>query len=47
MTYFVRGMEQDGAGRKLVTLPQKEVKKTQIIKYDPILRCIFVERCLE
>ncbi len=42
-TWLVRGTE----GRRLVTLPQKEVKKTVIVRYDPILRCIFAGRCSE
>ncbi|HZN12066.1 MAG TPA: hypothetical protein VFC61_10325 [Blastocatellia bacterium] len=39
VTYLVRGPE----GRRLVTLPQREVKRTQIIGYDAILRRIFLE----
>ena len=40
-TWLLRGAE----GRRLVTLPQKDVKKTVIVRYDPILRCIFVGTC--
>ncbi|MGH9844961.1 MAG: hypothetical protein ACREEM_40100 [Blastocatellia bacterium] len=50
LTYLVRSADECGTGktsRKLVTLPQKEVKKTEIIRYDPILRCIFAGRCEE
>jgi hypothetical protein len=53
VTYLVRGTGQNGSDstnsidRRLVTLPQKEVKKTQIIQYDAILPCIFAERCGE
>jgi hypothetical protein len=43
VTWLVRG----GDGRRLVTLPQKDVKKTVILRYDPILRCIFAGRCSE
>jgi len=46
-TYLVRETGHNGAARRLVTLPQKDVKKTQIIRYDPILRCVFVGRCAE
>jgi hypothetical protein len=44
VTWLVRDA---GQIRRLVTLPQKEVKKTQILRYDPILRCIFLNRCSE
>ncbi len=50
VTWLVRSADQCGEGktsRKLVTLPQKEVKKTEILRYDPILRCIFAGRCSE
>jgi hypothetical protein len=47
MTYLVRSSDAMGTNRRLVTLPQKEVKKTEIIRYDPILRCVFVGRCGE
>jgi len=50
VTWLVRSADVCGEGktsRKLVTLPQKEVKKTQILRYDPILRCIFAGRCSE
>jgi hypothetical protein len=47
LTYFVRSAEEKGTSRKLVTLPQKDVKKTEIIRYDPVLRCVFVGRCSE
>jgi hypothetical protein len=47
MTYLVCGGGGNGSDRSLVTMPQKEVKKTLIIGYDPILRCIFVGRCTE
>jgi len=46
-TYLVRDAGQNGAARRLITLPQKDVKKTQIVRYDPILRCVFVGRCEE
>jgi hypothetical protein len=47
VTYFVRTTElaADGTSlekqRSLVTLPRKEVKRTEIIGYDPILRNLF------
>lgn len=50
VTWLVRSRDEYGEGktsRKLVTLPQKEVKKTEILRYDPILRCIFAGRCSE
>ncbi len=47
MTYLVRSSDPSGTNRKLVTLPLKEVKRTEIIRYDPILRCVFVGRCGE
>lgn len=43
VTWLVRGGEQ----QKLVTLPQKEVKKTEIVRYDSILRRIFAGGCSE
>ena len=47
VTYFVRSTELAADGtlqekqRSLVTLPRKEVKRTEIIGYDPILRNLF------
>lgn len=46
VTYFVRGVEPTVEGKlvekkALVTLPRKEVKRTEIIGYDPILRNLF------
>ncbi len=42
-TWLVRGEDK----RWLVTLPQKDLKKTVIFRYDPILRCIFAGGCSE
>ena len=44
MTYLVRSSEPTGTRRKLVTLPRKDVKRTEIVQYDPILRCLFVDQ---
>jgi len=49
VTYFVRSMEPTAEGktvekhRSLVTLSRKEVKRTEIIGYDPILRNLFLK----
>ena len=44
MTYLVRSSEGTGNRRKLVTLSRKDVKRTEIVRYDPILRCLFVDQ---
>jgi len=50
VTYFVRGIEPTTEGkqveknRALVTLSRKEVKRTEIIGYDPILRNLFLKQ---
>jgi hypothetical protein len=50
VTYFVRGMEQTTENkmvekhRALVTLSRKDVKRTEIIGYDPILRNLFLKQ---
>jgi hypothetical protein len=41
----VRGRDANGVTRKLVTLPQKEVKKTQIIRYDPPAQVLAATSC--
>ncbi len=43
VTYLVRGTEQNANHRRLVTLSKNDLKRTEIIRYDPILRCLFVE----
>jgi len=43
VTYLVRGTEQNSNQRRLVTLSKNDLKRTEIIRYDPILRCLFVE----
>ena len=43
VTYLVRGTEQNSEQRRLVTLSKNDLKRTEIIRYDPILRCLFVE----
>jgi len=45
MTWLVRGRDANGVTRKLVTLPQKEVKKTQIIRYDPPAQILAATSC--
>jgi hypothetical protein len=45
MTWLVRGRDANGVTRKLVTLPQKEVKKTQIIRYDPPAQVLAATSC--
>ncbi|MEP7343475.1 MAG: hypothetical protein ABI977_37495 [Acidobacteriota bacterium] len=47
VTYLVRSVEPGGASKKLVTVPLKEIKKTQIVRYDSILRCAFDGQCKE
>lgn len=44
VTYLVHGSEQNSDQRKLVTLSKGELKRTEIIRYDSILRCLFVEQ---
>jgi hypothetical protein len=41
MTYLVRTIENNKEQKALVTIPQKDVKETRIIAYDPILRTLF------
>ena len=48
VTYLVRSQDQTENKRRLITLPRKDVKKTEIIRYDPILRTLFAaEPCDE
>jgi hypothetical protein len=42
-SYLVRTSELGGNSRRLVTLPRKDVTRTEIIRYDQILHCIFLE----
>jgi hypothetical protein len=44
MTYLVRQMVEGGNARSLVTLPKKDVAKTEIIGYDRILCVLFREQ---
>jgi hypothetical protein len=44
VTYLVRSTEPTGNHRKLVTLPRKDMKRMEIVRYDPILRCVFVDQ---
>lgn len=44
MTYLVRDMREGVNGRSLVTLPKKDVIKTEIIGYDRILCVLFREK---
>ena len=41
VTYLVRNKAATNEQRKLVTLPRKDVKKTEVTTYDPILRILF------
>jgi len=41
--YLVQTEESNGNVRRLVTLPRKDVTRTEITRYDSILRCIFLE----
>jgi hypothetical protein len=41
--YLVQTLGPNGEARKLVTLPRKDVTRTEIVKYDSILQCIFSE----
>jgi hypothetical protein len=41
--YLVQTLGPNGGGRKLVTLPRKDVTRTEIVRYDSILQCIFSE----
>jgi hypothetical protein len=43
VTYLVHGSEQNSEQRKLVTLSKSELKRTEIIRYDSILKCLFVK----
>ena len=43
VTYLVHGSEQNSAQRKLVAHSKSDLKRTEIIRYDSILRCLFVE----
>lgn len=45
VTWFVRGKDATGVTRRLVTLPQKEVKKTQILRYDPLAQILRAVPC--
>jgi hypothetical protein len=45
VTWLVVGSDANGVSRKLVTLPQKEVKKTQIIQYDALAHCLTDVSC--
>lgn len=41
VTYLVRTKNQTDDQRSLITFPKKDVKRTEIIRYDPILRTLF------
>jgi len=41
VTYLVRTKDQTGEQRSLITLPKKDVKRTEITRYDSILRMLF------
>lgn len=41
VTYLVRSKDQATEQRSLITHPKKDVKRTEIINYDPILRTLF------
>jgi hypothetical protein len=41
ITYLVQSHNQTENTRKLITLLRKDVKRTEIIRYDPILRTLF------
>jgi hypothetical protein len=41
VTYLVRTKDQAGEQRSLITYPKKDVKRTEIIAYDSILRTLF------
>ena len=45
VTWLVLSNDANGVSRKLLTLPQKEVKKTQIIRYDALARCLSAVPC--
>lgn len=48
VTYLVRSKDQTGDQRSLITLPKKDVKRTEIVSYDSILRTLFAaEACGE
>ena len=44
VTYLVRSNEPTGNQRKLITLPRKDMKRTEIVRYDQILRCVFIDQ---
>jgi hypothetical protein len=43
VTYLLRATGPDGVKSKLVTIPRTEVKRIEIIRYDPVLRRILGE----
>jgi len=45
VTWLVLSSDANGVSRKLVTLPQKEVKKTQIVRYDGLAHCLSDVHC--
>lgn len=48
VTYLVRSKNLTEDKRSLITLPRKDVKRTEIISYDPVLRTLFAaEACGE
>lgn len=44
ITYLVRSKDQNGEKRSLITLPRKDVKKTEILGYDDVLRILFSDQ---
>jgi len=41
VTYLVRSKDPTQDQRSLITLPRKDIRRTEIIRYDPILRTLF------
>ena len=44
LTYLVRNKDESSERKRLVVLSRKDVKSTEIIGYDPILRTLFLQQ---